>query len=182
MSLLQFCQWVQSTDLFTAVRGSWYVYPAVMSTHLAAIAISGGLVLVTDLRLLGVALRKYSVVEIVNGLRVPKRIGFVVIATCGILMLGSKAEEYYYNAFVWAKFSLLGLVAIHALIFRPSVYNSPEELDRAAEMPARAKAAAAISLLLWISIACAGRGIGYIETPVEKIHALNQHFDLTHRP
>lgn len=172
MSLLQFCQWVQSTDLFTAIRGSWYVYPSVMSLHLAAIAISGGLILVTDLRLLGVALTKYRVSDVVNGLRWPKRVGFLVVALCGILMLGSKAEEYYYNAFVWAKFSLLGLVAIHALVFRPTVYNRAADLDGAVEMPTRAKAAAALSILLWVSIACMGRGIGYIETPIEKIHAL----------
>jgi hypothetical protein len=104
-------------------------------------------------------------------LRVLKRVGFVLIATCGVLMLGSKAEEYYYNAFVWAKLSLLALVGVHALVFRPSVYNNAAALDRAPEMPARAKVAAALSLLLWISIACAGRGIGYIETPIEKIHA-----------
>lgn len=174
MSLLQFCQWVQFTDFFTALRGSWYVYPSVMSLHLAAIAISGGLILVTDLRLLGVALTTYKVSDVVDGLRWPKRVGFLVVATCGLLMLGSKAEEYYYNAFVWAKFSLLGLVAIHALVFRPSVYNNAAEFDGAREMPARAKTAAALSMLLWISIACMGRGIGYIETPIEKIHALLQ--------
>jgi hypothetical protein len=34
-----------------------------------------------------------------------------------------------------------------------------------------AKLAAAISMLLWTSIACCGRGIGYIEPPLDKIHA-----------
>jgi hypothetical protein len=172
MSLLEFCQWIQSTGFFTALRSSWYVYPSIMSLHLAAIALSGGLILVTDLRLLGVALGKYRVSDVVNGLRWPKRVGFVVVATCGILMLGSKAEEYYYNAFVWAKLTLLALVGVHALVFRPRVYNTAADLDSAPEMPMRAKAAAALSILLWIGIACMGRGIGYIETPVEKIHAL----------
>jgi hypothetical protein len=171
MSLLEFCQWVQSTDLFTAIRTSWYVYPAVMSTHLAGIAIFGGMVLVVDLRLLGLALRSTPVADVINQLRWLKRFGFVLIATCGILMLGSKAEEYYYNAFVWTKLSLLALVGVHALVFRPSVYNNAAELDRAPVMPTRAKVAAALSLLLWVSIACAGRGIGYIETPIDKIHA-----------
>jgi hypothetical protein len=143
-----------------------------MSTHLAAIAISGGLILVTDLRLLGIALGKYRVSDIIDGFRWPKRVGFLVVATCGIMMLGSKAEEYYYNAFVWAKFSLLACVGIHALVFRPTVYNTAAKLDGLAEMPARAKAAGALSMLLWVGIACMGRGIGYIETPVEKIHAL----------
>ncbi len=171
MSLLEFCQWVQSTDLFTAIRGSWYVYPVVMSTHLAGIAIFGGMVLMVDLRLLGLALRSTPVADVINQLRWLKRFGFVLIATCGILMLGSKAEEYYYNAFVWTKLSLLALVGVHALVFRSRVYNNAAELDRAPVMPMRAKVAAALSLVLWVSIACAGRGIGYIETPIDKIHA-----------
>jgi hypothetical protein len=38
-------------------------------------------------------------------------------------------------------------------------------------LPPGAKLAAVISLVLWIGIACAGRGIGYIEPPLDKIHA-----------
>jgi hypothetical protein len=38
-------------------------------------------------------------------------------------------------------------------------------------MPGKAKLAAALSLLLWTSIACVGRGIGYIEPPLDKLHA-----------
>jgi hypothetical protein len=44
-------------------------------------------------------------------------------------------------------------------------------LDRTPSAPAKAKLAAVISMLLWISIACCGRGIGYIEPPLDKIHA-----------
>ena len=70
------------------------------------------------------------------------------------------------------KLMLLMLVAIHALVFRGSVYNNAAALDQSRGMPGKAKLAAALSLLLWISIACAGRGIGYIEPPLEKLHAL----------
>ena len=41
----------------------------------------------------------------------------------------------------------------------------------ARSVPGNAKLAAALSLLLWTSIACCGRGIGYIEPPLDKIHA-----------
>ena len=74
------------------------------------------------------------------------------------------------------KVSLLILVVVHALVFRGSVYNRAAEFDRDG-VPGRAKLAAALSLLLWISIACMGRGIGYIEPPFG-IHA--QLFDLLH--
>ncbi len=172
--ILLFTQWVQSTWLFTALRYSWYVYPVVMSTHLLGIALFGGLILMTNLRLLGWAMRKHSVTDVVNQLRVPKRIGFIVVATCGILMLGSKAEEYYYNVFFRIKLVLLALMFIHGWVFRRSVYYNTEEIDRSPEIPGRAKLAAYLSLAVWACIACAGRGIGYIDAPLDKIHARMQ--------
>ncbi|HJT86216.1 MAG TPA: DUF6644 family protein [Bryobacteraceae bacterium] len=169
--ILSFAQWVQSTALFTAIRGSWYVYPAIMSTHLCAIALFGGMILMTDLRLLGVTLRQRTVTEVVRQLRPLKYAGFILLATCGILMAGSKAEEYYYNIFFRTKMLLLCLVLVHALVFRRSVYHNTEAFDRAGRVPGRAKLAASLSLVLWTCLVIAGRGIGYIEPPLDKLHA-----------
>ena len=171
MSALDFAQWIQFTGWATYLRSSAYSYPIVLSTHLTGIALFAGAILATDLRLLGVALRNQPVADVVNQLRWPKRIGFLIVATCGFLLASAKAEEYYYNAFFRIKLTLLLLVAIHALVFRGSVYNNAAALDQARRMPGKAKLAAALSLILWISIACAGRGIGYIEPPLEKLHA-----------
>jgi hypothetical protein len=169
--LLSFVQWLQATDFFTALRGSANVYPIVMSLHMVGIALFGGMILMTDLRLLGWAMRKRSISDVVNQFRVPKRWGLLLTATCGILMFGSKAEEYYYNAFFRTKLILFALVIVQELVFYRSVYADPAVLDRAPGIPANAKLAAAISMLLWTSIACCGRGIGYIEPPLDKIHA-----------
>ena len=163
--ILRFAQWIQLTQFFTYIRGSAYTYPVILSLHMTAIALFGGMILMTDLRLLGLAMTRYPASHVMDQLRVPKRFGFLLVATCGILMLCSKAEEYYYNAFFRAKLALLALVVVHALIFRKSVYNQAAEFDKAGQIPGRAKLAAALSLLLWIGIACMGRGIGYIEPP-----------------
>ena len=171
MSILEFAQWIQNTDWATSIRMSGIVYPAILSTHLTGIALFAGTVLITDLRLLGVVMRNQPVSEVVDQLRVMKWIGLLIVATCGFLLASSKAEEYYYNAFFRAKLALLVLVALHALVFRGSVYHNTAALDQAKRMPGQAKLAAAISLLLWISIACVGRGIGYIEPPLDKLHA-----------
>ena len=171
MSLLTFAQWVQFTSVATAIREKYIPYPAILSLHLAFIALSAGMILMTNLRLLGVAMRNRPLADVVNQLRWPKRIGFLAIATCGLLLASSKAEEYYYNVFFWTKMSLLGLIAVHGLYFRRSVYNKAAEIDQAGRIPGRAKLAAALSLILWISVACAGRGIGYIEPPLDKLHA-----------
>ncbi len=171
MSLLSFAQWIQSTGIFTDLRGSAYVYPIVLTLHMAGIALFGGLILVTDGRLLGLGLRSYSVSELVTRLRPLKRAGFLVMIVCGLLMAGCKAEEYYYNAFFWTKMSLLALVGVHAIVFHRGVYGNTAALDAGPKLPGQARLAAALSLLLWTGLVIAGRGIGYIEPPLEKIHA-----------
>ena len=169
--LLSFAQFIQSTAFFTALRGSGYVYPVILSLHMVIIALFGGMILMTDMRLLGLAMRSYPVSDVVNQFRTPKRIGFVLMITMGILMACCKAEEYYYNDWFRLKMALLVVVGLHALIFRRRVYSRAADLDHLSPLPAGAKLAAVISLVLWISIACAGRGIGYIEPPLDKIHA-----------
>ncbi len=169
--LLSLVQWLQFTSFFTALRGSADVYPIVMSLHMVGIAFFGGMILMTDMRLLGWAMRKRSIADVVNQFRVPKRWGLLLTATCGFLLFGSKAEEYYYNAFFRTKLILFGLLIVHAVVFYRSVYADPAKLDRLSTAPSRAKVAATLSLLLWTAVACCGRGIGYIEPPLDKIHA-----------
>jgi hypothetical protein len=163
--MLTFFQWIQSTTAMTLIRESDLVYPVIMSVHLTCIALFGGMIVITDLRLLGWALQNRSIADVVNGLRWWKRLGFTIMASMGILLAGSKAESYYPNPYFWTKLSLLALVLIHAIAFRPRVYNHPEELDASPAPPARAKVAGALSLVLWASVLCAGRLIGYYEAP-----------------
>jgi hypothetical protein len=172
--MLAFTQWLQATDFFTALRGSWYVYPIVMSTHLAAIALFGGMILMVDMRLLGLAMKKRPIADLIDQLRGPKQVGFVILVTCGFLMFGSKAEEYYYNIFFRVKMTLLVLVFVHAMVFHRSVYGNAAELDKAPRVPGVAKLAAGLSFCLWLGLVICGRGIGYVDAPLDKIHAMLQ--------
>jgi hypothetical protein len=106
------------------------------------------------------------VTDVVGKLRVWKWGGFVIMVTCGALLAGSEAGKYYGNPYFWTKMTLLALLAVHALVFRRSVYRNTAELDRAEVMPGQAKLAAALSLILWIGVVCAGRMIGYYEGPI----------------
>lgn len=165
--IVSFLRWLQYSDLFTHLRDWGYGYPIILSLHMVALAFFGGMILVTDLRLLGVGFSAYSISEVVDGLRVPKRFGFVFAVTCGILMFGCKAEEYAFNPWFQVKLTFFALLIVNYLVFRRSVYNNAAELDRAPRIPGRAKLAAILSLILWIGVACAGRGIGYIEPTLE---------------
>jgi uncharacterized membrane protein len=176
VSILSIFQWLQSTDLMTYIRESGLTYPVIMSTHLTCIAVFGGMIVMSDLRLLGWALQNRPIADVINGLRWWKRLGFVLMVTMGFLLFGSKASDYYPNPYFWVKMSFLALVGIHALIFRSRVYNHPQELDASPVIPTRAKLAGALSLILWTGVLCNGRLIGYYEPPGQKGHvvALNK--------
>lgn len=156
---------IQSIGFLTDIRESALVYPVIMTTHLACIAIFGGLILITDLRLLGVALRSRTVTEVVKGLRPWKWLGFCIMVTMGLLLATSEAEKYSPNPYFWAKMVFLALVVVHALIFRPLVYTKTEEIDKMPSLPGTAKLAGALSLVIWLGVLSMGRLIGYWEPP-----------------
>jgi len=167
---------IESVGFLTALRESALVYPIVMTTHLACIAVFGGMILMTDLRLLGVAMTDRPVTDVVNQFRIWKRLGFCIMVTMGVLLASSEAVKYSGNPFFWAKMLLLVFVGVHAAIFRPIVYNNTAEIDRAPLLPGRAKLAGALSLFIWLGVLSMGRLIGYYEAksgqPQAVIHQL----------
>ena len=78
MSVLEIFRWIQDTPPAAALRGSALVYPIVMTGHLTGMGLFGGMIAITDARLLGLAMRKYPIADLVNQLRVWKRIGGVL--------------------------------------------------------------------------------------------------------
>jgi len=153
---------IQTSGWATDLRESALVYPVIMSLHLTAIALFGGLILITDLRLLGLILHDVPVTNVVKGLRPWKRLGFTIMVTCGMLLAASKADQYYVNPYFQLKMFLLLMVGVHALIFKRSVYgvNAPSARN--------ARLAACVSLALWLGIMSLGRWIAYYEGDREK--------------
>ena len=158
----EFIQALQDMSLPTALRESALVFPVILSLHLTGMGLFGGMILMTDLRLLGIAMTKRPVSEVVNGLRPWKHLGLTLTATCGILILWSKVAIYYPNPYLRIKLARFVAIIIHALVFRP-VYRNVASLDTAPVIPGRAKAAAVLSLVLWLGVLTAGRWIGYWE-------------------
>jgi hypothetical protein len=161
MSLAEIGRVIQDVGMFTAIRESTLAYPILLSTHLACIALFGGLILVTNLRLLGWVLTEIPAEDVIRGLRPWKQAGLIVMVTAGGLLGASKAEEYLTNPFFQIKMLLLAALVIHHLYFRNRVYRSSTPL---VEGPT-ARAAAALSLLLWVGVASMGRWIAYYDPP-----------------
>jgi hypothetical protein len=165
MALLSFAHDLQSIGFLTDIRESALVYPVIMTTHLCTIAAFGGMILMTDMRLLGWAMQSRPVSDVVGGLRRWKWLGFVIMITAGLLLGTSEAEKYSGNPYFWIKMAILSLILLHAVVFHGSVYNQAAEkkFDGPLGVPRRAKVAASLSLILWMGMVTAGRWIGYYE-------------------
>jgi hypothetical protein len=154
---------IQSIGFLTDFSESVLAYPIVLSTHLTCIALFGGMILMTNLRLLGLTFKSVTITEMVASFRPWKRVGGVIMIALGLLLAASEAEKYAPNPYFWTKMIVLGLIGVHGLVFRPLVYNRTEELDRSPVIPTKAKVAAILSLVLWITMFTMGRLIAYWE-------------------
>lgn len=150
---------LQNSGFFYLIRGSSYAYLVILAIHMMALILFGGAVLVTNLRLLGLGMRSYSVSEMVNGLRVPKRIGLAIALISGVLLFGSHAGRYTFDVWFWTKIALLVLIAVNYLIFRADIYGGTyDETNAARPRSGRLKMAGGLSLLLWSGVIVTGRG------------------------
>jgi uncharacterized protein DUF6644 len=165
MSIESIAKSIAHQDWAMDFAGSAYAFPVTLATHLTCIALFGGMILATNLRLLGWSLTGFTITDVIGKLRVWKRIGFFIMIGCGLLLAGSEADKYTENPYFWVKMTLLVLLGVHGLVFHRSVYYNTAELDQAPSIPGRAKLAGALSLVLWIGVVSFGRMIGYYEAP-----------------
>ena len=128
MSIPSLLQWVEGTDLSTAIREGALPYPILGGVHLLAIALFGGMVLMTDFRLLGWAMRRTPVTDVVRQFQAWKRAGFVVLVASGLLLAWAEPLKLYRSPSFWVKMALLALVGVHALVFRVRVYGTTARL------------------------------------------------------
>jgi hypothetical protein len=158
MTIVTTLEWIESTDLSTAIREGALLYPIIGGLHLLAIALFGGMLVATDFRFLGWAMQRRAVSDVVEQFRWWKRLGFVVLAVSGLLLAWAEPQKLYRSPSFWVKMALLALVGVHALVFR-EIYSAPAAMD--ARIPARARVAAALSLLLWAGLIVSGRLIAF---------------------
>jgi len=159
MPVASLLEWIESTDLSTAIREGALLYPIIGGFHLLGIALFGGMLLVTDLRLLGWAMQRRPVADLVEQSRPWKQLGFVVVVVSGLLLAWAEPQKLYRSPSFWVKMALFALVGVHALVFRAGVYRDPAKLDGATTSEARL--AAILSLLLWAGLIVSGRLIAF---------------------
>ena len=159
--MLDFCRWLGSTPWSIALHESIWVYPIVESVHVLTLCLFLGLVIMIDLRLLGVTMLRTPASNIVRPLNAWALAGFVIMVISGSLLFYANPAKTYLNIFFRMKLVFMALAGANTAVFQWTMSGNMREWDLDPVPPARARLAGGISLLLWAGIVVAGRMIAY---------------------
>lgn len=157
MPLLSTFEWLENTALGTAIRESVWYFPVIEGFHLVALAVLGGSALLVDLRLLGALFPGVPVQQLAGDARPWLLRALGVLLLTGSMLFLSEAVKCYYSTAFWVKMSSLLLAVLFLFTARQKVI----EADPATLSKAACKSAGAISIVLWFTVAAAGRWIGF---------------------
>lgn len=161
MSALQICQWLQDTPFGASLRESIWAFPIVEGTHLLAISVAVGTLLVLDLRLAGLLFAREPVSGVTAAILPVSAWGFAVTFATGVLLFWCQAAKAWGSVYFRIKLALLLLAGINALIFELTLRRRLAEWDRDAVPPFRARLAGILGIFLWVGVICAGRTMAY---------------------
>ena len=145
-----------ASPLAVALRGSTALHAAVASVHLVGVALLVGSVAVLDLRLLGLS-RKLPVRRLAAHLLPWSAASFLLIVPSGLLMFLARAEELIGSPLFALKMTLIAAAGINAAVFHAAVFRGASGWDVDVPPPWQARAAAALSLAIWVSVIVCGR-------------------------
>ncbi len=136
--------WLGNTWVGQYLAGSTAAFAATEAFHIIALSLVGGAVLVADLAVLGVVLKRPRVEALLPQLRSLFLVGLFGVVVSGVLLVAAGPYKYYMNPLFPLKLLLLAAALVAQYFLR------------------RSRWLAALSLLLWTAVVIAGRWLGLI--------------------
>jgi hypothetical protein len=138
------------------IRDAVMIYPIANVLHVLAVLIFFASVAVMDLRVLG-ALREEATESVIRRYRPIAYSAFAVIAATGVVLFTPEAWAIIRNPSFQIKLALIAIGLFNLLWLQRSLRHGYTGMTAR-----RARLPAALSLLLWLGVAAAGRYIAYI--------------------
>jgi hypothetical protein len=157
-ALLPIFKWHDGCWLGTTISNSIWLFPLVETIHILAMAIMFGGMLVLNLRLLGIGMKRQPLPLLSQTLAPFINWGVVIMLLSGYAMFASGPMKYYSND--GFKVKMAALLAV--LIFHYTVYKSTVNKDEAQRSGGLSYAVSLVSFGLWFLVGAAGRAIGFV--------------------
>jgi len=154
-------EWIQNSAFGTGIRESTWTFPVVETTHVLSLAVSVGLLIWFDLRLLGWGMKHQPISRIHKQIMPYVVAGFFIEVVTGFLLFWAEAEKCYMRVFFRAKVLFLFLAAFNAIIFEFRTKKTIGNWDKFPVPPARARMAGWLSIVSWSAVIVAGRATAY---------------------
>lgn len=155
---------LEASGLGQAMRQWLWLYPSVETVHIVGIGLLFGSIAVLDLRLLGVG-RHIGVRALARHVLPWTLASFALIVPSGVLMFTAHATEFIQSEVFVLKMVLILVAAVNAALFHAITFRTADVWDteemRKIGPPPSARAAGALSLLLWIAVIACGRLLAY---------------------
>jgi hypothetical protein len=157
--------WLHDTTFGTVVRESTWAEPALETVHVLTLTVFLGFVILLDLRLLDVVLRRTPVSTAFRQLN-PWLFGaFAVMLVTGVSLFAGDPVLFYATIFFKLKMLFLLAAALNVIVFNFTLGRKLLQWDVLPATPRGAKITGLVSLVLWVSVVACGRGIAYVLPP-----------------
>lgn len=148
-----FFDWMQALPISQAIGSSIWIFPLVQAIHLVFLALFAGAILIVDLRLLGLGMRRQPVSEVARDARPWLVLGFLGMFATGLPQLMQNASREYFSEFFWYKMYLIAIGLILIVTIR-------RKLTQVDEPSAAGKVVALVSIAIWAGVVINARLIG----------------------
>lgn len=157
MQLLDFFSWLETSPIGAFVKDKGATFATIEAVHLMALAVLGGTVLLTDLRLLNVAFKDVPAQTLALATHKWFKAALFTLLLTGFFMLAGVATKCYHNFYFWVKMAALAGGIVFVFWVKMPLLRG----DISALQPPTLKLVGLASLSLWFLVAASGRWIGF---------------------
>jgi type III secretory pathway component EscS len=155
--LLPFFGWMETTVLGEIGKTYGAVFAVVEAVHLLAMALLGGAVLISEARLVGLMLSNVPARTVIDKSHRLFVVALLAVILTGVFMAcGVAMKIYYLEVFFYKMLVLSAGILFTFFIRRPLLQQDLDSIS-----PTVKKCVALSSLLIWFTVAAAGRWIGF---------------------
>lgn len=157
MNLLPIFEALENGPIGFVMKDKPITFASVEAVHLLALAVLGGAVFASDLRLLGVIFKDVPSKDMTDAAHKWFKWALIVLLVTGFFMLAGVASKCYHNPYYWTKMTTLAVGILFAFLVRkPLLAGDHSEIN-----PLTLKLVGIASISLWVGVAAAGRWIGF---------------------
>lgn len=132
-----------------------WAFPLTECFHITAFALSIGTIMMVDLRLLGLGMKRESARQLLKDTGLWTLAGLIIVITSGLLIFSSDPIHYLYNQAFRAKITalLIGIIYNYTIHRKVAMSNFS---------PGVGVLTGAVSVLIWVSVVFGGLWIAFV--------------------